>query len=204
MRKVRTGHITEQTRIAILDAAWELIAEKGQLDVGQAEIARKARVSRQTIYLAFGGRAGLLVAMLRNRDAHAEQVARLKEIAGGSGSEPNDFMSFVEAWLDYLPLIYPVGILLDAAALNDPEAAAAWNDRMKRSLLYGMKRVLRRVESGGWIAAGWTADTAAELAWSLVHPASWRLLVADSGWSAEEFRRTRIEIIARTVFRNSR
>jgi AcrR family transcriptional regulator len=204
VRKAGTRHITEETRVAILDAAWGLIVESGKLDVGQAEIAAKAGVSRQTIYLAFGGRAGLLVAMLRNRDAHSEQVARLMEIAEGPGSAPRDFMAFIEAWLDYLPLIYPVGILLDAAAVNDTEAAAAWDDRLKKSLLFGMRRVLRRVEKAGGLAAGWTADTAAQLAWSLVHPASWRLLVVESGWSADAFRRSRIDIIGRTVFRKSR
>jgi len=95
VRKVGRRHITEETRVAILDAAWELIVESGKLDVVQAEIAAKAGVSRQTIYLAFGGRAGLLVAMLRNRDAHSGQVARLMEIADGRGSTPGDFMAFI-------------------------------------------------------------------------------------------------------------
>jgi len=67
-----------------------------------------------------------------------------------------------------------------------------------------MKRVLRRIEKAGGIAAGWTADTAAQLAWSLVHPTSWRLLVVESGWSSDAFRRTCIDIIGRTVFRKSR
>ncbi|MGH2626082.1 MAG: hypothetical protein ACRDHY_05470, partial [Anaerolineales bacterium] len=59
-------------------------------------------------------------------------------------------------------------------------------------------------EKAGGLAAGWTADKAAQLAWSLVHPASWRLLVVESGWSAGDFRRSRIDIIGRTVFRKSR
>lgn len=192
-------HISEETRVAILDAAWELIAAGSRIDVSQSEIAAKAEVSRQTVYLAFGGRAGLLVAMLRNKDAHSREVTALHEIANGAGDTWEDFLSYVQAWLDYLPQIYPVGIQLDAAALNDEEAAAAWNDRMKRALLHGMKYILARLQHAGRIAPGWTVDVAAETVWSLVHPASWRLLVVECGWSAEQFRHTRIEIIRRTL-----
>ena len=195
--------ISHASRIAILDAAWELIAERNQLDVGQSEIAAQAGVSRQTIFLAFGGRAGLLVAMLRNKDEQSQHVARLREIASGSGNEWSDFLSFIDVWLDYLPVIYPVGIQLDVAAMHDKDAAAAWDDRMKKALLYGMKHILARLQSADRIAPGWTADTAAEMAWSLVHPASWRLLVIECAWSAEDFRRTRIEIICQTLLRNS-
>lgn len=189
--------IPEETRIGILDAAWALMAETGRLDVGQGEIAARAGVSRQTVYLAFGSRAGLLLAMLRNRDARSAEVPRLWEIAGGSGAEPEDFLAYLEAWMDYLPKIYPVGIQLDVAALHDKDAAAAWDDRMKNTLLRGMKAILARIEKSGRIAPGWTAGTAAEMAWSLVHPASWRLLVVECGWSAENFRRTRVEAVRR-------
>jgi len=77
VRKVGARQITEETRVAILDAAWELIVERGKLDVGQAEIAAKAGVSRQTIYLAFGGRAGLLVAMLLNVEVRLKWLFRV-------------------------------------------------------------------------------------------------------------------------------
>jgi len=199
MCKEMKKQISEETRMAILDAAWELIAEGGRLDVSQSEIGARAAVSRQTVYLAFGGRAGLLIEMLRNKDAHSPEVATLHEIANGAGDTWEDFLSFVGTWLDYLPLIYPVGIQLDAAALNDEEAAAAWNDRMKRALLHGMKHILARLQRAGRIAAGWTVDMAAETIWSLVHPASWRLLVVECGWSADQFRRTRIAIIRCTL-----
>ncbi|MHA6688321.1 TetR family transcriptional regulator [Mesorhizobium sp. A556] len=47
------------------------ISDSG-VDVSQSTIVAKAGVSRQTIYFAFGGRAGLLIAMLHNKDAHSQ------------------------------------------------------------------------------------------------------------------------------------
>jgi AcrR family transcriptional regulator len=193
---MKTRPIPEETRATILDAAWALMAEAGRLDVSLSAIAAAARVSRQTLYLAFGGRAGLLTAMLRHRDSRSDHVARLSEISARPSGRAGEFVDYVGVWLDYLPMIYPVGILLHGAALNDPEAAEAWDDRMKRALLAGMRRILRAAAREGRLAPGLAADAAAELAWSLVHPASWRLLVAECGWSAEAFRRSRLALIA--------
>lgn len=191
--------ISEQTRIAILDAAWDLVAENGRLASGQAEVAARAGVSRQTVYLAFGGRAGLLRAMLRNHDRTSPHVARLRAIARGTGDRPADLMDFVATWLDYLPEIFPVGIQLDAASLQDPEAAAAWDDRMKTALLTGLQTIAGRLEAAGRLAPGWTATMAADVAWSLIHPTAWRLLVVERGWSQAAFRASRLDLIDRIV-----
>ena len=73
------------------------------------------------------------------------------------------------------------------------------NCEFEPALLHGMKHILARLQRAGRIAPGWTVDMAAETARSLVHPASWRLLVVECGWSADQFRRTRIEIIRGTL-----
>lgn len=187
--------ITDETRIAILRAAWSLIAKKKRLDVSQAEIAATAGVSRQTVYLAFGDRAGLLTAMTHQKDADTDHVARLAAIGDAGSHTPEEFLRFVGVWIDYLPHIYPVGILLDASSLTDPSARAAWDDRMKTALLAGMKRILRHLARDRRLAPEWNADRAAEFAWSLVHPTAWRLLVVDCGWSEEEFRDSRLAMI---------
>jgi AcrR family transcriptional regulator len=193
--------ISEETRTAILNATWSLIAEKKRLDIGQAEIAAAAGVSRQTVYLAFGSRAGLLTAMARNKDLQSDHVVRLGQISCSDTMTPEDLRRYIEVWLDYLPLIYPVGILLDAAALTDAEAASAWDDRMKGALLAGLESVFRQLAKRRHLAAGLRADRAAELVWSLIHPTAWRQLVVERGWSPQEFRRSRLDIIRATVLR---
>jgi AcrR family transcriptional regulator len=196
---MKTAPITEKTRAAILKATWSLVARKKRLDVSQAEIAAAAGVSRQTIYVAFGSRAGLLTAMVRNKDLQSDHVARLGEISNAKDVTPADFVRYIGIWLDYVPLLHPVAVLLEAAAATDPEAAAAWDDRMKGALLAGLRRVLHRLSEGGHLAPAWNADRAAELVWSLIHPAAWRHLVIGCGWSAEEYNSSRIALIKSTV-----
>lgn len=202
---MKTKTISDETRSAILDATWSLIAKKKRLDVGQAEIAEAAGVSRQTIYLAFGSRAGLLTAMARNKDLQTDHVAKLGEISRSATPGVDDLVTYVEIWIEYLPHIYPVAILLDAAALTDPEAAAAWDDRMKAALLAGLSSIVRRLAKRDLLAVGAkpsrSADRIAEEIWSLVHPSAWRQLVVECGWSAQEFRKSRLAIIRATLLR---
>lgn len=192
--------ITGETRDAVLDAAWALMAENGSADIGMAAIAARAGVSRQTLHLAFGGRAGLLQAMLRRKDRKSPEAARLYGFAERTVETADDFLTLIDAWLDYLPIVYPVAIRLNAAALDDEGAASAWDDRMKGTLLRGLRVKLAPLARRGLLADGWTADRAAEFAWSAVHPANWRLLVVECGWPTEAFRRSRHETIRRVLF----
>jgi AcrR family transcriptional regulator len=192
--------IPPETRDLILDVAWDLLVDGRSAGFGMAAIAAQAGVSRQTLHLAFGDRAGMLLAMLRRKDRKTPEAARLYSVGQRPVETPEDFLSLVDAWLAYLPLIYPVGIQFDAESLHDKGAADAWDDRMKGTLLNGFRAKLGTLGQRGHLAPGWTADRAAEFAWSLVHPVNWRLLVVESGWSAEEFRQSRHQAMSQLLF----
>lgn len=191
MRKPKS--ISDDTKRAILEAAWDLITEAGQTDVSMTALAERAGVSRQTIFYAFGGRPGLLLAMVRHKDTLSDHVQRLRELTQRVGPGPEVLVEYADVWLDYLPLIYPVGILLDGASLNDPEAAAAWNDRMVRALLGGFRRLAHAVHKSHLLPGD--PDELAETIWALVHPTAYRRLVEDCGWTAAKFRARQIDLI---------
>lgn len=198
---MKTKAISEQTRAAILETTWSLIVKKGRLDVSPAEIAEVSGVSRQTVYLAFGNRAGLLTATARHRDQQSDHVERLRRISSADDVDLDAFERYLGVWIDYLPLIYPVAILLDAAALTDREAASALDDRMKGALLAGLRHMLKQLAKRGELADRWKPDRAAELVWSAIQPSAWRQLVVECGWSPREFRRSRLEIVRAIVNR---
>ena len=58
-----TENAPSEVRTRILETAWRLIGERQDASVSLLEIAREAGVSRQTVYVNFGSRAGLLLAM---------------------------------------------------------------------------------------------------------------------------------------------
>ena len=88
MSRNRPSPLSPETSQAILDAAWRLICERGRADVSLGEIAKAAGVTRQSIYIGFGGRAGLLTAMARHADDRSEHARRMREISRGTADDP--------------------------------------------------------------------------------------------------------------------
>ena len=195
MRKPKS--ISDHTKRSILEAAWALISERGRTDIAMAEIAARAGVSRQTIFYAFGGRSGLLLAMVRHRDTTTDHVARLRSILAEPAPDPEALIRFAGLWLDYLPIIYPVGILLDAASTGDPEAAAAWNDRMIGALLGGFRSLAQSVHKGHGLPG--QPERLADAIWALVHPTMYRRLVVECRWSDDDFRNHQIDHVRHLI-----
>lgn len=197
---MKKSPLTKETEAAILETAWQLIVERGSMDVSMSEIAGMAGVTRQTIYFGFGNRAGLLVAMARHADAASVHTVTMAEIAEGQGNEPETLLSFVDAWLAHLPEIYPIGVLLSAASVTDEDAATVFADRMVGALHAKYLRILTRISDSGNLKHGWSPIHAADYCWSLTHIDAWRHLVIQRGWSPEAFLHNRKTTITGTLF----
>lgn len=189
--------VSDETRQQLLETAWDLMATQGRLDLGMAELATAAGVSRQTLFHAFGNRAGLLVAMARQRDATSEPVTRLRALAGGQGADRHTLLDYVGAWCDYLPDIYPVAIQLEAASLHDPAAAAAWQDRIfGQGLRLGLDLIVNRMAQAKALGIEQDPARLADLLVSLLAPSTWRHLVVDRGWRPAAFATSRRTLAA--------
>lgn len=187
--------ISEKTRSAILEAAWDLMAGQRRLDAGMAEIAAAAGVTRQTLFLAFGNRAGVLVAMVRHQDTLGDHARAMRKIAA-TGADVAALHAFVDAWLDYLPVVYPVAIQLETGSLSDPDANAAWQDRIfSQGVRLGLDRILGQIAVAGALGPGQDASSLADLCMSLLVPSAWRYLVVERAWTPEAFRRSRHRLI---------
>lgn len=197
--------VSDETRDAILTAAWDLMAAEGRLDVGMAEIARAAGVSRQAVFYAVGNRSGLLLEMVRQRDTRGPHVERLGRIAGEREAKGSTLHAYVDAWVDYLPLVYPVAIQLEHASLGDEDAAGAWRDRMfVGGLRLGLDRICARLAARDELRSGLTARTAADLTVTWLLPSAWRHLVVDLGWDPDAFRASRHTLVSSVVLRETR
>lgn len=187
--------ISDDTRAGILEAAWKLMAEQRRLDAGMSEIAAAAGVSRQTLFNAFGNRAGVLVAMARHQDTRNEQVPRMRQIAA-TGRDAAALHAFVDAWLEYLPVVYPVAIQLETGSLSDLDANAAWQDRIfSHGVRMGLDRILGQMAAGGGFRADQDPSRLADACLTLLVPSAWRYLVVERGWDAEAFARSRHGLI---------
>ena len=184
MARVATTELSAETRTRILDAAWDMVRERGPAALNVKAVAADAGVSRQLVYFHYASRAGLLLAMARhhdNRSGFARALSAARELDAVPALE-----ALLRAWLDYLPEILPVARALEAALITGEEGGAAWRDRMGE-LREIIERAVGRVDAAGSLAPGWDAATATDWIWARVQPASWSHLVEERGWAPSAF-----------------
>ena len=191
-----------ETRKRILETAWRLMVDHHGKDVWVDEIARETRLSRQSIYLYFKNRADLLIATVRYVDEVKEVNHRLEVVCRASdGVEIID--GLVEFWGNYIPEIYGLAKALLAVYKTDPDAAAAWDDRMK-VFRDGCGVAVRQLQQEGRLAPGWDAETATGMMWSLLALQVWENLVLRLGWPNEAYIRRMKELMRRTFVQSEK
>lgn len=190
-----SGH--PETRKAILEAARELLQDLGSGDVRVEDVAREAGVSRQAVYLHFGSRSGLLVALARHLD-EAEGFFERSSCARHAGSGLEALERFLDFWGDYVPRIQAAAREIESAQYRDEAAAAAWNDRM-RGLQRTCHFLIKWLERDGILAPPWTVDEGAEMLWALISIHTWRDLTLGRRWSRKRYVE-RMRLVLRRTF----
>ena len=173
------------TRRRILDATWELIEEQGS-SVKLADAADRAGVSRQAVYLHFGDRSGLLVALVDYIDKSFGSV-KLREHVFGAPTGVESLRRWVETMSWYNAKIDRVTQVMESGQYQDEALAAAWRNRMDRRQDLLRRRVTERIESEGRLAEGWSVDVAAALIYVVTMPGPWRELNGELEWTPEHY-----------------
>lgn len=172
------------TRSLLLESAWRLMSERPAAEVTLAEVGRAAGVSRQTVYLHFASREGLLVAMA---DDHDERSGFTVRVAAAYAMAPRDGLErLVREWCAYMREIEPVATGLEAEFLSQGDGRAAWRDRMAE-LWSAFRIVIGRAQRAGLVGADADKDEMADVIWATCHFSTWRNLVGERGWSDERF-----------------
>ncbi len=176
----------DRTRLTILQAAWDRLAKPG--DPARLEdIAGDAGVTRQSVYLHFGSRGGLLTALVGHMDETLELGAALEEVR--ACEDPVKQLELaLQLTANFEPKIHGVALALTRLAPSDPDAAAALEDRMKRRRA-GLTEILRRLDEAGKLSSEWTVRQAADALWEAGLPSSYEHLVGERGWSVKTFER---------------
>jgi AcrR family transcriptional regulator len=192
-----TLHVSSDTRGAILDAAFRLAEGRGPEAVSMADVAREAGVSRQAVYLHYGSRSLLFVALVD----HIDRVKGLgKHVAKASRAKTSLEMldALVVLSADYIPKIHAIASAIDDRRRSDEAAAAAWDDRMGRRLGFD-RRVAQWLHDDGLLHPDFTVDEAADLIWTVLSNRFWENLVIDRKWSRARYVRHVQKLLRRTL-----
>ena len=162
-----------------------------------AEIADAVSMTRQSIYVHFGSRGGLLIALVRRADERFQiwqSFARAMEVDDPRGR----LDACLTAWLDFVPKIHPVATDLIRLRATDEDAHRAWADRMDD--LHGFfKKLVRSLSDQGALSDNWSVARGADYLWTSCSVQTWDLLVSDRGWTAKYTNKVIRETIGETL-----
>jgi AcrR family transcriptional regulator len=178
-----------QARGQITDIAEQLFLSHGYAATTVAAIAAAAHVSVETIYKGFGGKPGLVRAIIGKGLAGEGPVPAEQRSDQIRHTEP-DPRRILTAWGAFTaelgPRVAPIVLLARDAATSDPEIAALLEE-ISAARLERMRLNARGLASAGHLRPGITIDQAADIMWTYSSPELYELLVLRRGWSADRY-----------------
>lgn len=194
-RSVKRAEKVAQTRRDVLATAGGLFRELGYNGVSMPLVARDAGVAVETIYRAFGSKAGLFSAVIdaavAGGSARAE-VPVLERPAIRAMIAESDPRRQVELYAATQPGIHrragPLLRALAAAGASDPTLKELW-ERIELSRLHGQAGFVSMLASRNALRQGLSIEEGRDGLWTLTSLAVWDLLVSQRGWSADRYQR---------------
>jgi AcrR family transcriptional regulator len=194
-RSTRRAEQVAQTRREILATAGTLFRARGYPAVSMPVIASEAGVAVETIYRAFGSKAGLFQAVIEaavaGGSSRAEVPVEERPAIRALIEEP-DPRRQVELYAATQPGIHrrsgPLLRALSGAAATDPELDALWRE-IEASRLEGQGRFVGMLASRGVLRPGLSVEEGRDGVWALCSIAVYDMLVTTLGWSVERYER---------------
>lgn len=181
----------EATRVAVLEGAQRLFERDGYAATSIAAIAREAGVSARTVYLGFENKRGLVRAAWHRalRGARDEMPVARQEWFREVLDEPDAERRLrLNACNSRVVKERAAGLLevLREAAAADPEIDELWQ-RIQTEFLANQRSIAELLGERGDLRDGLDVAAAADVMWTLNHPAVYRLLVVDRGWTPARY-----------------
>lgn len=186
-----------ETRNRILKAALKLLEASQGKGVRMTDIAKRAGISRQALYLHFGTRAELLIATTHYLDGIKGSDERLvPSRTARSGVDRLD--AFIEAWGGYIPEIYGIAKALLAMKDTDEAAAKAWDDRMQ-AMRQGCEAAIDALARDNRLSPDHSPNQATDILWTMLSVRNWEQLTIECGWPQARYIET-LKALARRIF----
>ena len=168
------AHAARETRTRVTAAARDLLLAHGYAATTIRAVAAAAGVSPETVYKAFGGKAGLLKAvydvtlagddeLVPMRDRPQFQALRSARDPAGAAAA---YAAIAGAIGDRVGPLLRIAL---GASGSDPDLAA-FADKIDSERLAGVRMVVGAWERQDWLRANLTAEQAADIVWTLISP----------------------------------
>jgi AcrR family transcriptional regulator len=181
-----------RTRRRIVEAAGELFVERGYAGTTIDEVAKRADVSRRTVFQSVGSKVELLKTAwdwaVVGDDLPIPVVDRPEIARMRAERDPG---TLVELWVEQVlrvgARVGPLELVLARAVDVDPEADAL-QGRIDVERRTGATMFVASLEGIGGLRPDVTVDEGADMAWVLMSPLFVRRLRQDRGWDDDQVR----------------
>lgn len=182
-----------QTRRDIEAAADKLFRERGYVGTSMPAIATEAGIVVETIYRAFGSKAGLFKAVIESALAGGSRRAETPPAdrpAIRAVIEETDPRQKLELYAATQPGVHgrsgPLYRVLVAAADSDPELRDVL-DGIEARRLHGLGGLAAQLAESRALHSDLSVEDARDIIWTLCSTPVHDLLVRERGWSAETY-----------------
>jgi AcrR family transcriptional regulator len=180
----------EATRLSVLEAARALFTTRGYARTSVADIARRAEVSVDTVYVSVGRKPQLLLAVhdmilgSSQQPVPAEERGYVRRIREAATAE-DKIRLYADALAELLPQTVPLDLALHEAGATEPECRTL-REAISRRRRANMRMFVADLRITGRVRPDLDDDRAGDLVWSMNSPEYFRLL-ADAGYTPADY-----------------
>jgi len=180
-----------RTRAAVLEAARAAFLDHGYAATTLGTIAEQAGVSVETVYKAFGNKAGLLKAVFDVAIVGDDEAVPLaaRDMVARINVEPDGAKKLAIYSREYAVRAersVPIQLLVRDAAAADAGAAGVL-EQLKVERLTGMTAFAGHLHQSKVLRKGVSAADARDVLWLFTSPEIYEQLVLERGWSPKRF-----------------
>ena len=187
----------EQTRAKILESARTLFADQGFAQTKIEEVATAAGVATPTVYAVFGGKGGMLRALLGEMERHAGLPGFLERF-----DARDDERAQLRTFVHWIRTFYEQGAPLLRAALaattdTDVAAMVVEGDSKRKE---AVQRLASTWHEHGSLRDGLTRKQAAESMWMLTSVEQFLFATDRLNWTPVRYERWLCDLMERELF----
>lgn len=190
------------TRRAVLRAARALFTTRGYAETSVSDVARRAKVSVDTVYTSVGRKPQLLLAVHDmilgsfEEPVPAEERDYVRRVREAPTAEKK-IRLYATALADLLPRTVPLNLALREAGAREPECRNL-RESISRRRRANMRLLAAELRGTGRLRSDLTDEQVADLVWSMNSPEYFQLLT-DAGYTPDQYADLVADVWTRTL-----
>ncbi len=196
-----------ETRQRVLNAAHQLIVERGYRKTTVADIALEAGVHIDTVYALVGRKPVLLRELIEQAVSGTDRAVTPEErnYVKAILAEPDPARKlaiYARAVRHIQTRMAPLFLALRDASATEPEAGVVWREISDRRAK-NMRDLVRNLKAADGLRDDLSIDEAADTIWATNSSELYVLLTVERGWSADRYERWLADTWCRLLLRNT-